>query len=198
MKNFRYIALLSLIVSLSLAGAASADTMSAMQVTVTNSAGKTLQQVNTDSSGAFRTPSLAPGHYTVKFNAKSAPKGGPFALVVGEGKNAAVANGVPGAKFTKGGVAMKVEVGPKAMALTGHVSHAGAAVANGAAASATHKDGVTTENGLKVKYEKGQKYVWVEGISAMGGHWALAGSRDAANAEKTGRQAPGGSDEHDQ
>jgi Carboxypeptidase regulatory-like domain len=196
MKNFRYTALLSMIVSLGLVVAASAETMSPMQVTVSNSAGKTLHQVNTDSSGAFRTPSLPPGHYTVQFNAKSAPKGGPFALVVGEGKNAAVANGLPATKFTKGGVAMKVEVGPKAMALTGRVSHAGAAVASGAAAaSSTHKDGVTMEKGLKVKYEKGQKYVWIEGISAMGGHWALAGSREAASAQPTGRSVPGSNDQ---
>ena len=167
--------------------------MPSMQVKVAKSAGKVVYEGSTDSAGAFHTAPLAPGDYTVQFNAKSAPKGGPFSIVLDDtGKGGSVSNSVPAGKFTRGGVAMKVEVGPKAMSLTGHVSPAGSAKSVAAAAGTPKpKDGIHTEDGKKVKYEKGKKFVWIEGISAMGGHWALADSAEAKNAPTDGKQGSG-------
>lgn len=173
--------------------------MPSMQVKVAKAAGKVVYEGSTDSAGAFHTAPLAPGEYTVQFNAKSAPKGGPFSIVLDDaGKGGSVSNAVPAGKFTRGGVALRVEVGPKAMSLTGHVSPAGSAKAVAAAAGTPMpKDGVHMENGRKVKYEKGTKFVWVEGISAMGGHWALADSAEAKNAQVVGKQGPAHESESD-
>ena len=84
----------------------------------------------------------------MQFNAKSAPKGGPFSIVLDDtGKGGSVSNSVPAGKFTRGGVAMKVEVGPKAMSLTGHVSPAGSAKSVAAAAGTPMpKNGIHTED----------------------------------------------------
>ncbi len=173
--------------------------MPSMQVKVAKSAGKVVYEGSTDSAGAFHTAPLAPGDYTVQFNAKSAPKGGPFSIVLDDtGKGGSVSNSVPAGKFTRGGVALKVEVGPKAMSLTGHVSPAGSAKAVAAAAGTPMpKDGIHMEGGKKVRYEKGKKFVWVEGISAMGGHWALADSAEAKNAQVVGKQGPSHETESD-
>lgn len=173
--------------------------MPSMQVKVAKTAGKVVYEGSTDSTGAFHTAPLAPGNYTVQFNAKSAPKGGPFSIVLDDtGKGGSVSNSVPAGKFTGGGVALRAEVGPKPMSLTGHVSPASSAQAvAGAAATPMPKDGVHMENGKKVRYEKGTKFVWVEGISAMGGHWALADSAEAKNAPVAGKQDPSRKKESD-
>jgi hypothetical protein len=192
--------LLSLVLSIGLVAAARASSMPSMQVKVSKAAGKVVYEGSTDSSGAFHTAALEPGTYTVQFNSKTAPKGGPFSIVLDDaGKGGSVSNSVPAGKFTHGGVAMRVEVGPKAKSLTGHVSPAGAAKSVAAAAgTSTPKDGVHMENGKKVKYEGGKKFVWVEGLSAMGGHWALADSNEAKNSTTlVGKQAPEGNHESD-
>ncbi len=159
-----------------------------------HSSGKVAYQGETDASGAFSTPQLSPGNYVVQLNAKSAPKGGPFSLVLEDtGKGVSMADSIAAGKFAHGGVAMKIEVGPKAMSLKGHIAHGGAgshAVAAAAAGTPVPKDGITKENGKKVKYENGKKYVWVEGISAMGGHWAYADSAEARNSETVKKTAP--------
>ncbi len=199
MKILRRHSLLSLVLSVGIVSAAGAGSMPSMQVKVAQAAGKVVYEGSTDSAGSFHTAPLAPGDYTVQFNAKSAPKGGPFSIVLDDaGKGASVANSVPAAKFTRGGVALRVAVGSKAMSLTGHVSPAGSAKAvAGAAGTPTPKDGVHMENGKKVRYEKGTKFVWVESLSAMGGHWALADSAEAKNAQVTGRQGPSRDSESD-
>ncbi|MGI8433001.1 MAG: hypothetical protein ACR2MW_12020 [Chthoniobacterales bacterium] len=199
MKILRRHSFLSLVLSVGVASVASAGSMPSMQVKVAKAGGKVVYSGSTDSAGAFHTAPLAPGDYTVQFNAKSAPKGGPFSIVLDDaGKGGSVANSVPGGKFTRGGVALKVEVGPKAMSLNGHVSPAGSAKSVAAAAGTPMpKDGNQMESGKKVKYEKGKKFVWVEGISSMGGHWALADSAEAKNADVVGKQAPGHKTDND-
>ena len=198
MKILRH-SLLSLVLSVGLLSAARAGSMPSLQVKVAKAAGAVVYEGSTDSAGAFHTASLAPGNYTVQFNAKSAPKGGPFSIVLDDtGKGGAVSSSVPAGKFTRGGVALRVEVGPKAMSLAGRVSPAGSAKAVAAAAGKPMpKDGVHMEDGKKVKYEKGKKFVWVEGISAMGGHWALADSAEGKNAQVTGKQGPAHESESD-
>ncbi len=201
MKNFQHTPLFSVLLSAGLAASAWAGSMPEMQVKVTQAGGKVVYEGTTDSSGGFHTRPLAPGNYVVQFNAKSAPKGGPLSLVLDDtGKGPSVANGVSASKFARGGIAMKVEVGPKTMSLTGHLSHGAAAstsVAAGPASTPVPKNGIHMEEGKKVKYENGTKFIWVEGISAMGGHWALATSPEAKNAQVVGKQAPAGDHESD-
>lgn len=185
MKLFHRHSLLSLGLSLGLVATASASPMSPMEVKVSHASGKVVYQGESNSAGTFNTPQLSPGNYVVQLNAKSAPKGGPISLVIDDtGKGSTVANAVPAAKFAKGGVAMKIEIGPKPMSITGHLTHGPAAAST---STVSHKPGVHMENGKKVKYENGKKYVWAEGISAMGGHWALADSPEAKNTEPSGK-----------
>ncbi|MGI8432999.1 MAG: hypothetical protein ACR2MW_12010 [Chthoniobacterales bacterium] len=178
MKTIRRSLLLS---SLALLGAASLAFASTpkMDVTVSNSAGKVFFKGKTDTQGVFATKNLSPGDYVVQFNASSA-KGGPFALVINVGKKKVSADSVPAAKFVKGGVAMRVEVG-KEMRLVGQVAPVGQiTVGNG--------DKAVAKGPGKVKYVNGKKYVWVEGGtgSNLGGHWADADSPEARNVTNWG------------
>ena len=130
MNILRRHSLLSLVLSVGVVSLASAGAMPSMQVKVAKAAGKVVYEGSTDSAGAFHTAPLAPGNYTVQFKAKSAPKGGPFSIILDDtGKGGSVSSSVPGGKFTGGGVALNAEVGPKAMSLSGHVAPAGSAKA---------------------------------------------------------------------
>ena len=167
-----------------------------MDVKITNSAGKVVFKGKTGADGQFTTKSVAPGSYVVQFNADSA-KGGPFGLVVKAGKNIATAESVPGGKFTKGGVAMKLQVA-EATSLVGEVGRAGhLALGNKTPAAETKTAGNTqsagesrgaTKSGVKTKMVDGKKYIWMEGLvgSGYGGHWAPADSKEAQNKEKAG------------
>ncbi|MGH7938897.1 MAG: carboxypeptidase-like regulatory domain-containing protein [Bryobacteraceae bacterium] len=163
MKTLRCSLLVASVALLGVASLASAA-VPAMTVTVSNSAGKLMFKGKTNAAGLFSTKSLAPGSYVVQFNSDSS-KGGPYALVIGAGKKKVVADSVPASKFSKGGVAMRVEVS-KAMSLTGQVSDAAA--------------NTTASNG-KVKYINGKKFVWIEGAmgSNLGGRWVDAASPEA-------------------
>ncbi|HEY2799561.1 MAG TPA: carboxypeptidase-like regulatory domain-containing protein [Chthoniobacterales bacterium] len=170
MKNFRRSLLFTLLASFSAASLVSASSLPAMQITISNSAGKLVYKGRTNSQGLFTTPSLMPGKYVVQFNATKSLKGRELALVLGTGKKKVVANSVAGSKFNQGGVAMKVEV-DKAMTLTGQVADAATAATN-----------ATASNG-RVKYINGKKYVWEEGEmgSNLGGRWVDANSPEAQN-----------------
>lgn len=114
----------------------------------------------------------------MQFNSESSIKGGPFALVVNAGKKKVVADSVPAGKFSKGGVAMRVEV-TRAASVTGQVAEVGAATS-----------GLTdTEGNRKVKYINGKKYVWISGElgSSLGGRWVEVGSPAARNVESVNR-----------
>ena len=168
MKNFRRSLPFTLLALFGAASLVSASPLPALQVTISNSAGKLIYKGRTDSQGLFRTPSLMPGKYVVQFNAKSSLKGRELALVVGAGKKKVVANSVAGSKLNQGGVAMRVEV-DKATSLVGQVSDAAAAAAN------------TTASNSKVKYINGKKFVWIQGEmgSNLGGRWVDAASPEA-------------------
>jgi hypothetical protein len=173
MKNFSRL-FLSL-ASIGLASLTYASTP-ALDVTVSNSANKVVYRGKTGSDGTFATAKLAPGSYVVQFNSKDSLKGGPFAAVLSAGKKKVVANSVPAAKFSKGGVAMRVEIG-KGMNLTGQVAPVGATMvaANG-------------EDNRKVKYINGHKYVWVTGGlgTNLGGRFVDASAPEAQNVQHSG------------
>ncbi len=177
MKPFRRSLLFS---SLALLGAASiaSATIPTMEVTVSDSAGKLEFRGKTNSEGLFTTKTLAPGNYVVQFNSKSS-KGGPYFLVIAAGKKKVTAESVPAAKFSKGGVAMHVEVS-KAMSLTGQVAETGQM-------TTTASNGGNKSN-AKVKYVNGKKLVWVQGElgSNLGGHWVDANSPEGRNVQAVG------------
>lgn len=157
-----------------------AATGPSLQVQVSSSAGKVVFKGNTNGQGVFATPDLAPGNYVVQFNAKAMPQDGPFAVVVSAGKKKVVADSVPGSKFTKGGVAVRVEV-PKEMKLTGQVAKMGAVAAGSSDSS---------NGNSKVKYINGKKYVWLEHElgSNLGGRWVAADSAEGRQAHSVSRE----------
>lgn len=81
-----------------------------LNVTVSDSSGKAAFKGATDAKGVFATGALKPGGYTVQFNTAKAPNG-TYALVISAGKKKVTANAIAGDRFTKGGVAMKIDVG---------------------------------------------------------------------------------------
>jgi hypothetical protein len=140
-----------------------------MDVTVSDAKGKLAFKGKTSAKGTFSTGKLAPGQYTVQFNAKKgADDNGSYALVVSAGKKKVSAADVAGSKLAAGGVAMKVEVG-NGLNISGQVAAGGG-------------DAVT-EGNSKVKIVKGKRYVWVTGGmgSNMGGRWVEEGSVSASN-----------------
>ncbi len=82
-----------------------------VNVTVSDSGGKAAFKGMTNAKGVFATAKLVPGNYTVQFATQSAEvKGKHFAIVVGAGSKKVSAAAVPGEKFARGGVALKVDV----------------------------------------------------------------------------------------
>src|SRR5204863_3194562 len=92
-------------------------------------------------------------------------KGNDYTIVVSAGNKKVAANTVPGEKFTRGGVAMKVEVG------------AGLNIAGQVAIQA----GPTTKSGKKM--------VWIPPQlgSNFPGHWVEEGSAEAVAAKNAGQ-----------
>lgn len=138
-----------------------AGSVPALDVTVLNPAGKVAYKGKTGPNGTFSTGKLEPGNYTVQFDSNSAAaKGSQFAIVVSAGKKKVSADAVAGDKFSKGGVAMKVDVGA-GLNITGQVVSGQLAAGSAAASNA------------KTKMVNGKKYIWVgpETGSNMGGHW---------------------------
>jgi hypothetical protein len=135
-----------------------------VDVTVSNS-GKAAFKGKTDTKGAFATGTLQPGNYVVQFNSNSAElKGKTYAIVVAAGKKKVTAS-VPGEKFARGGVAMKVDVGA-GLNISGQV--------------ATGADGPVNKSGKKM--------VWIpkKTGSNMPGHWVEEDSAEAQEAKSSG------------
>lgn len=177
---FRHIllALLLVVVTAAYAG------VPAIDVTVSDSKGKLAFKGQTNAKGTFSTGKLAPGQYTVQFNAKKgAVENGSYAIVVSAGKKKVSAADVVGSKFAAGGVAMKVPVG-NGLNITGQVAAGGG--------------DVVTDGSRKVKVMKGKRYVWVgaETGSNMGGHWVEEGSVPASNVVRMGNGSVHAIQEH--
>jgi hypothetical protein len=136
----------------------------AMNVTVSDASGKAAFKGATNAKGTFETAKLKPGNYVVQFNSTSGALKGNYAIVVSSGTKKVSAAGVAGEKFAKGGVALKVDVGP-GLSIAGQV----AAEANGAS-------------------KNGKKMVWIPPQlgSHIQGHWAEEGSAEAIAAKTAG------------
>jgi hypothetical protein len=139
-----------------------------MDVTVFAADGKVAFKGPMSANATFATRNLQPGNYVVQFNTKSAAmRESLYLLVVSAGKKKVIAASVPGGKFTAGGVAMKIEVGPGSK-ITGQVAkeQTGAQV-----------DGATS------RVIDGKRYFWVtnELGSNLGGRWVAEGLAPASN-----------------
>jgi hypothetical protein len=135
-----------------------------LNVTVSDSSGKGAFKGTTNAKGTFATAKLKPGNYVVQFNSPSGAVKGNYSIVVSAGMKKVSANGVAGEKFAKGGVALKVDVGP-GLNIAGQV----ASEANGAV-------------------KNGKKMVWIPKQlgSNVPGHWAEEGSAEAMAAKTAG------------
>ncbi len=139
-----------------------------MEVAVFDASGKVAFKGPTSANATFAARNLHPGNYVVQFNTKSAAvKDNQYLLVVSAGKKKVIAADVSGVKFTAGGVAMKVEVGP-GLKITGQVAN---------------EQAVARGDGSKYRVIDGKRFVWVtaELGSNLGGHWVEEGLPPAGN-----------------
>jgi hypothetical protein len=141
-----------------------------MNVTVSDSSGKSAYKGATDAKGSFATGTLKPGGYVVQLNSKSAPKGAKYAVVVSSGKKKVTANAVDAEKLTAGGVAMKIDVGA-GLNITGQV-----AAEDKSSAPMGHN---------------GKPMVWIAKRtgSNIAAHWAESDSAEAKEAMASGNMS---------
>jgi hypothetical protein len=148
------------------AGSFAYGAVPSLSVTVSDSAGKVAFKGGTNSKGTFATGTLKPGKYAVQFQSSGGNvNGASYAVVISAGTKKVTADSVDGAKFSKGGVAMNIEVG-SGLNVSGQVSEAGA-----------------------TKVDKnGKKMVWIPQKlgSNLPAHWASEDSAEAKEAKTQG------------
>jgi hypothetical protein len=137
-----------------------------LTVTVSDSAGKAAFKGATNAKGTFATGTLKPGGYTVEFKSATAPSGN-YALVVSAGSKKVTANAIAGTRFTKGGVAMKIDVG-SGVNITGQVA-------------------AEDKNSAPMGHN-GKPMVWIPKKlgSNLAPHWAESDSAEAKEAQTQG------------
>jgi hypothetical protein len=153
--------------SLFLAAGIAYGAVPALNVTVSDASGKAAFKGTTSTKGTFTTAKLKPGNYAVQFNSPSGAIQGNYTIVVSAGTKKVSAAGVAGTKFAKGGVALKVDVGP-------NLNIAGQVAAEAAGAS-----------------KNGKKMVWIPPLagSHMPGHYAEEGSAEEVAARAAGHMS---------
>ena len=97
--------------------------------------GATAFKGKTGAAGSFATAPLDAGSYVVQFKS-AALKGNQYSIAAVGGKRAVTAAGVPGEKFSGGGIAMKVEVAGGSR-LTGQVAVGDTAAIDGVRSATT-------------------------------------------------------------
>lgn len=151
-KFVRFVALVCILAATAYGG------VPPMDVTVFSPDGKVAYKGPIGSNATFATSTLHPGKYVVQFNARSAAvKGNQYLLVVSAGKKKVIADSVAGETLTRGGAAMKIQVGP-GYQITGQVLPDVA---------------VAKVDGAKYRVIDGKRYVWVSaGLgSNLPAHW---------------------------
>jgi len=108
MKNMVHNILLSTF--LILASVAFGADVAPVDVTISDPSGKLAFKGKTDTHGTFYSGNVAPGNYTVQFKSNEL-RHGQYAIVVTAGKKKVSADSLSEEKFSKGGIAMKVEMG---------------------------------------------------------------------------------------
>jgi hypothetical protein len=153
-----------------------AASMPTIDVTVSDSGGKTVYSGKTGANGAFSTGNLPAGNYVVQFI--SAKVNGKYAINAAAGKNVMNSESVEGARFKDPGVAIRLKV-DSSTKITGQVAPEGAVKQTAAAAN----QNVPKPTGPK-KVMNGKTYYWVhpQRSSLEGGHWVEEGSPEALEA----------------
>jgi len=157
----------SIVAALSLALTAVASAaVPTLNVTVSDSSGKTAYKGATDSRGIFASPKMQPGSYAVQFRSNNAPKGSHYTLVVVAGTKKTSASAVTAEKLAAGGVAMKIDVKANA-SIQGQVSAEDTATRIG---------------------KNGQLMVWIPRKvgSNLPAHWAESDSAEAKEVMTSG------------
>jgi hypothetical protein len=137
-----------------------------LTVTVSDSSGKAAFKGATNAKGTFATGALKPGGYVVEFKSSTAPSGN-YALVVSAGSKKVTANAIAGTRFTKGGVAMKIDVG-SGLNISGQVA-------------------AEDKNSAPMGHN-GKPMVWIPKKlgSNLAAHWAESDSAEAKEAQTQG------------
>jgi hypothetical protein len=137
-----------------------------MNISVSDSSGKTACKGATDSRGLFASPKMGPGNYAVQFTSNSAPKGSHYTLVVVAGAKKTSASAITGEKLAGGGVAMKIEV----------------------KSNTSIQAQVSTEAAEMRMGKNGKPMVWIpkKTGSNIAAHWAESDSAEAKEAMTSG------------
>ena len=129
-----------------------------MNVTVFDATEKVVFKQAINANATFTTGSLRPGNYVVQFDTKSAAvKGNQYLLVVSAGKKKVIADSVPGETFSRGGAAMKIQVGP-GLQISGQV---------------LNDEAIAKAGGPKFRIIDGKRYLWVRAQTGtnLAGQW---------------------------
>jgi hypothetical protein len=117
-----------------------------MNVTVFDATEKVVFKQSTGANATFSTGALPAGKYVVQFNTRSgAVKGNQYLLVVSAGQKKVIADAVAGDTLTRGGAAMKIQVG-SGLQISGQV---------------LNDEGIADASGPKFRTIDGKRYVWV-------------------------------------
>lgn len=129
-----------------------------MDVTVFDASEKVVFRRSMNADGTFATESLPSGQYVVQFKTRNATvRGNQYLLVVAAGKKKVIADAVTGDVLTRGGAAMKIQVG-RGLQISGQV---------------LNDEAIAQAGGPKYRTVDGKRYVWVnESLGTnIRGHW---------------------------
>jgi hypothetical protein len=139
-----------------------------MNVTVFDATEKVVFKQAINANATFATGNLPAGKYVVQFSTKSgAVKGNQYLLVVSAGKKKVIADAVAGETLTRGGAAMKIQVGP-GLQISGQV---------------LNDEAIAQAGGPKYRMIDGKRYVWVgaELGTNLRGQWEEASAAPTRN-----------------
>ena len=139
-----------------------------MDVTVFDATEKVVFRQSINANATFATGNLRPGKYVVQFNTRSAAaKGNQYLLVVSAGSKKVIADGVAGETLTRGGAAMKIQVG-SGLQISGQV---------------LNDEAIAQAGGPKYRTIDGKRYLWAsaETGSNLGPRWEEITSASARN-----------------
>ncbi len=133
----------------------------AISVCVSDSSGKVVFRDVTHPDTPFVTGNLAAGNYVVQLNSTNAALNSQrYLLVVSAGKRKVIAESVAAEQFGRGGVAMRVQVGP-GLKIIGEVARATASVSDVSFEKMREWQDRGGEGSLRDRFA-GQSYKWVE------------------------------------
>jgi len=132
-----------------------------MNVTVFDAAERVVFKQAINANATFATGTLPAGNYIVQFNTRNAAvNGSQYLLVVSAGQKKVIADAVTGTTLTRGGAAMKIQVGP-GLKISGQV---------------LNDEAIADAGGAKYRTIGGTRYLWVGAQTGtnLAGRWVEA------------------------